>query len=199
LPNIAPSLLLCLPLHSCHHRLLRPPCERPHGLSNGVLIADADAHQPCHATVADSCHVTGFRWSLCLPHHSYRPPLIQGCGRAHCRHQRLLTPTNHAMSLAFNGPCICHTAATALPLSRNLGKRHPARRPLGVGRGSRRGREKNRMEKGKPQVGRRAFVPPPVVSFWKPARRRASHTPPHLTFRTQTRRRASHTPLCSTS
>ena len=160
LPNIAPSLLLCLPPHSRHHRLLRPPCERPHGLSNGVLIADADAHQPRHVTVADGRHVTGFRRSPRPPHHSYRPPLVQGFGRAHCRHRRPPTPTNHATSLAFDGPRVRHTAATAPPLVQGSGRTTSGTSPTGSRKGKQEREGEERDGEGEAAGGEEGLCAP---------------------------------------
>jgi len=52
-------------------------------------------------------------------------------------------------------------------------------------KGSTRGKEEQEGErKGKPQVGRRAFVPPPSCSVIQPARRCSSHMLLRSTFQT---------------
>ena len=63
-------------MHLPHRHLCRSPCERPHGLSEGLLIADTDtdAHQHRHITIA--CPTT-FRRSW----RPSAPPLIEGCGQ----------------------------------------------------------------------------------------------------------------------
>ena len=111
LPNIAPSLLLCLPPHSLHHRLLRPSCERPHGLSKGALIADADAQQPRHVTVAYGRHVTAFRRSPRPPLRSYRPSPRRGMWG--CSFPTP-TPTNYATSPPRTIATSPRTVATSL-------------------------------------------------------------------------------------
>ena len=91
LPNIAHHSFCFYhhhPTHSLHHRLCHPPCERPHGLSEGVLITDANTHQPraCSSlTPTPTNHVTlllptvATSPSLTVPM-SAAPPLIEGCG-----------------------------------------------------------------------------------------------------------------------
>ena len=96
LPNIAPSPLLLLPPppHMFpHNRLHCPPHECPHGLSEGMLIAEANTHQPCHVTITYHCHITAFQWSPHLPHHYYCPSPHRGmwvndiCHITHCQWQ----------------------------------------------------------------------------------------------------------------
>jgi len=84
LPNIAPSLpsVLTTTTQRVHRRLRRSPRDRPHGLSEGVPSAYANAHRPRHVTVAYCRHVTPCRRSPRPPHRYHRPSPHRGCGRA---------------------------------------------------------------------------------------------------------------------
>ena len=49
------------------------PRECPHGLSEGALVVNTDAHRLCRVTTAHRCHVTVCRRSSRLPRHNCRP------------------------------------------------------------------------------------------------------------------------------
>jgi hypothetical protein len=175
LPNIAPSLLLFLPPppdafpHRCRRR---PPRDRPHGLSEGVPIADADAHQPRHVTVAYRRHVTRFRRSPRPPHRCYRPSPRRGMWASDIQHiphrqpQPLRATVERHVTHGQRQPPVPRHATKAPAVERHVTKNRGSEESRN---GSRRGKEPGeggggRRRKRKPRVGRRAFVPPPSCS-----------------------------------
>ena len=175
LPNIAlsPLLLLLPPPHIFPHcRLHCSPREHLHGLSEGMLIAEADAHLELHhVTITYHCHITTFWWSPCLLHCYYCPSPHQGiwandiCHIIHCQWQ--LPMPCHPKKV----PTIkCHVMKTEGAKSAEKG----------VGGGRKRGKER---ERGNCGWGGGHLCPlPPAAMFQRPARQCASHTPSHLSF-----------------
>jgi hypothetical protein len=210
LPNIAPSLLLFLPPppdafpHRCRRR---PPRDRPHGLSEGVPIADADAHQPRHVTVAYRRHVTRFRRSPRPPHRCYRPSPRRGMWASDIQHiphrqpQPLRATVERHVTHGQRQPPMPRHATKAPAVERHVTKNRGSEESRN---GSRRGKEPGeggggRRRKRKPRVGRRAFVPPPSCSVVSEASETVcTHTPARSAFQTRTRRCASYTPARST-